>query len=50
VARLAGFLRKVLTTRWAVGAVALIIDEEIDPPEVLLDFPVTRWNRALETR
>lgn len=34
--RLAGFLRKVLTTRWAVGAVALIIDEEVDPPEVLL--------------
>ena len=34
--RLAGFLRKVLTTRWAVGAVALIIDEEVNPPEVLL--------------
>jgi 8-oxo-dGTP pyrophosphatase MutT (NUDIX family) len=34
--RLAGFLRKILTTRWAVGAVALIIDEEVDPPEVLL--------------
>lgn len=34
--RLAGFLRKVLTTRWAVGAVALIIDEDVDPPEVLL--------------
>jgi hypothetical protein len=50
VARLASFLPKVLTTRWAVGAVALIIDEEIDPPEVLLDFPVARWNRALETR
>jgi 8-oxo-dGTP diphosphatase len=34
--RLAGFLRTLLTTRWAVGAVAVIIDEEINPPEVLL--------------
>ena len=34
--RLAGFLRTLLTTRWAVGAVAVIIDEEVDPPEVLL--------------
>lgn len=34
--RLAGFLRKLLTTRWAVGAVAIIIDEEANPPEVLL--------------
>ena len=34
--RLAGFLRKLLTTSWAVGAVALIIDEEVNPPEVLL--------------
>jgi 8-oxo-dGTP pyrophosphatase MutT (NUDIX family) len=34
--RLAGFLRKILTTRWAVGAVALIIDEDVNPPEVLL--------------
>jgi len=34
--RLAGFLRTVLTTRWAVGAVALIVDEEVTPPEVLL--------------
>jgi len=33
---LAGFLRTLLTTRWAVGAVAVIIDEEVDPPEVLL--------------
>jgi 8-oxo-dGTP pyrophosphatase MutT (NUDIX family) len=33
---LAGFLRKVLTTSWAVGAVAVIIDEEVNPPEVLL--------------
>jgi 8-oxo-dGTP pyrophosphatase MutT (NUDIX family) len=34
--RLAGFLRKLLTTRWAVGAVAVILDEEVSPPEVLL--------------
>lgn len=34
--RLAGFLRKLLTTQWAVGAVAVILDEEADPPEVLL--------------
>jgi len=34
--RLAGFLRGLLTTRWAVGAVAVILDEEVDPPEVLL--------------
>ena len=34
--RLAGFLRTLLTTRWAVGAVAVILDEEADPPEVLL--------------
>lgn len=34
--RLAGFLRTLLTTRWAVGAVAVIIDEAVDPPEVLL--------------
>jgi 8-oxo-dGTP pyrophosphatase MutT (NUDIX family) len=34
--RLAGLLRKLLTTRWAVGAVAVIIDEEVNPPEVLL--------------
>ena len=34
--RLAGFLRKLLTTRWAVGAVAVIIDEQVNPPEVLL--------------
>ncbi len=33
---MAGFLRKLLTTRWAVGAVAIIIDEEANPPEVLL--------------
>ncbi len=34
--RLAGLLRTLLTTRWAVGAVAVILDEEADPPEVLL--------------
>ncbi len=34
--RLAGFLRTVLTTRWAVGAVALLLDEEVTPPAVLL--------------
>jgi 8-oxo-dGTP pyrophosphatase MutT (NUDIX family) len=34
--RLAGFLRKLLTTPWTVGAVAVIIDEEVNPPEVLL--------------
>jgi hypothetical protein len=34
--RLAGFLRKLLTTPWTVGAVAVIINEEVNPPEVLL--------------
>jgi 8-oxo-dGTP pyrophosphatase MutT (NUDIX family) len=34
--RLAGFLRTLLTTHWAVGAVAVIVDEETNPPEVLL--------------
>ena len=34
--RLAGFLRNLLTTKWTVGAVAMIIDEEVNPPEVLL--------------
>ena len=34
--RLAGFLRNLLTTHWAVGAVAVIIDETVNPPEVLL--------------
>ena len=33
---MAGLLRKLLTTRWAVGAVAIILDEEANPPEVLL--------------
>jgi hypothetical protein len=27
---------RLLTTRWAVGAVAVILDEEVNPPEVLL--------------
>ena len=34
--RLAGFLRNLLTTKWTVGAVAVIIDEDVNPPEVLL--------------
>jgi 8-oxo-dGTP pyrophosphatase MutT (NUDIX family) len=34
--RLAGFLRSLLTTKWTVGAVAVILDEEVNPPEVLL--------------
>jgi 8-oxo-dGTP pyrophosphatase MutT (NUDIX family) len=34
--RLAGFLRNILTTKWTVGAVAVILDEEVNPPEVLL--------------
>ena len=34
--RLAGFLRNLLTTHWAVGTVAVILDETANPPEVLL--------------
>jgi 8-oxo-dGTP pyrophosphatase MutT (NUDIX family) len=34
--RLAGFLRSLLTTKWIVGAVAVILDDEVNPPEVLL--------------
>jgi 8-oxo-dGTP pyrophosphatase MutT (NUDIX family) len=34
--RLAGFLRNLLTTKWTVGAVAVILDEGVNPPEVLL--------------
>ncbi len=34
--RLAGFLRGLLTTNWAVGAVAVLLDTEAEPPEVLL--------------
>ena len=29
-------LRNLLTTKWTVGAVAVILDEEVNPPEVLL--------------
>jgi len=34
--RLAGFLKGLLARKWLVGAVAVIIDEDTDPPEVLL--------------
>ncbi len=34
--RVAGFLRRFLTTNWAVGAVAVLIDTQPNPPEVLL--------------
>jgi len=34
--RLAGFLKGVLTRSWVVGAVAVMLDEEVSPPEVLL--------------
>jgi 8-oxo-dGTP pyrophosphatase MutT (NUDIX family) len=34
--RLAGFLKGVLTRNWVVGAVAVMIDTESSPPEVLL--------------
>jgi 8-oxo-dGTP pyrophosphatase MutT (NUDIX family) len=34
--RLAGFLKMLLTTKWTVGAVAVVIDEDVNPPEVLL--------------
>ncbi len=34
--RVAGFLRGLLTTNWAVGAVAVLLDTEAGPPEVLL--------------
>ena len=35
-ARLAGFLKGVLARNWVVGAVAVMIDRETSPPEVLL--------------
>ncbi|KXX65527.1 NUDIX hydrolase [Marichromatium gracile] len=35
-ARLAGFLKGVFARRWVVGAVAVMIDETVTPPEVLL--------------
>lgn len=34
--RLAGYLKGLLGRRWLVGAVAVMIDESISPPEVLL--------------
>ncbi len=34
--RLAGFMKVVLTTKWTVGAVAVIFDKVTDPEEVLL--------------
>jgi 8-oxo-dGTP pyrophosphatase MutT (NUDIX family) len=34
--RLAGFMKVLLTTKWTVGAVAVIIDENANPVEVLL--------------
>ncbi len=34
--RLAGFLKGMLARNWVVGAVAVMIDEETSPPEILL--------------
>jgi 8-oxo-dGTP pyrophosphatase MutT (NUDIX family) len=34
--RLAGFLKGLFARSWVVGAVAVMVDEEISPPEVLL--------------
>jgi 8-oxo-dGTP pyrophosphatase MutT (NUDIX family) len=34
--RLAGLMKVILTTKWVVGAVAVIIDENVGPMEVLL--------------
>lgn len=34
--RLAGFLKGMLARSWLVGAVAVMVDEEASPPEVLL--------------
>ncbi len=34
--RVAGFLKGLLTRHWMVGAVAVIIDEGVSPPEILL--------------
>lgn len=34
--RLAGFLKGLLARNWLVGAVAVMIDESVSPPEVLL--------------
>lgn len=35
-ARLAGFLKGQLARRWLVGAVAVMVDDSVSPPEVLL--------------
>lgn len=35
-ARLAGFLKGLLARSWVVGAVAVMIDESVSPPEVVL--------------
>jgi 8-oxo-dGTP pyrophosphatase MutT (NUDIX family) len=34
--RLAGFMKMLLTTKWTVGAVAVIVDESVNPVEILL--------------
>jgi 8-oxo-dGTP pyrophosphatase MutT (NUDIX family) len=34
--RLAGFMKVLLTTKWTVGAVAVILDDTVSPVEVLL--------------
>ena len=34
--RLAGFLKGQFARSWVVGAVAVMVDEEVSPPEVLL--------------
>jgi len=34
--RLAGFLKGLFTRSWVVGAVAVMVDEEVSPPELLL--------------
>ena len=34
--RLAGFLKGMLARNWVVGAVAVMIDEDTSPPEILL--------------
>ena len=34
--RVAGFMKVLLTTKWTVGAVAVILDENVSPNEILL--------------
>lgn len=34
--RLAGFLKGQLARNWLVGAVAVLVDDSVDPPEILL--------------